>query len=323
MIRPRIGLALGGGVARGWTHIGVLRTLIAAGHVPDIIAGTSIGAVVGGLYLAGRLDELETFARGLTGRSILSYSDFSLRGSSLIAGEKLRRKMHEYIDGVLIENLDRHFIAIATELKTGHEAWLREGPLTRALRASYALPGVFPPVKIDGRFLIDGALTNPVPTSVVRAMGARLVIGVSLHADGHAGETAGGERLFGGAEEASFPGDEGDATDEDIAAPGASAKPSLMSRFNPARWLRKTLFGPGREAPGLSTVMVGALNILLDRVTRTRLAGDPADVLISPDLRGIGLLEFDRAAELIDRGRAAAEAALPSINRAMRELSVE
>ncbi|HRE59562.1 MAG TPA: patatin-like phospholipase family protein [Micropepsaceae bacterium] len=322
MIRPQIGLALGGGVARGWAHIGVLRTLIEAGFKPDIIAGTSIGAVVGGLYLAGRLDELENFARGLSGRSILSYTDFTLRGSSLISGEKLRKRMHEYIEGVLIENLDRHFIAIATELKTGHEAWLRSGPLTRALRASYALPGVFPPVKIEGRFLIDGALTNPVPTSAVRAMGARLVIGVSLHADGHAGETAGGERLFGGAEEAAYPDADGDGVG-DVPVQGAPDKPSLLSRMNPGRWFRKALFKAGPEAPGISTVMVGALNILLDRVTRTRLAGDPADVLISPDLRGIGLLEFDRAAELIDRGRAAAEAALPSINRAMRELSVE
>lgn len=292
MANVRIGLALGGGVARGWCHIGILRTLIRAGFEPDIIAGTSIGAVVGGLYLAGKLDELETWARSLDARRVRQLMDISLTSGGLVSGRKLSALLDEYVGGVLVENLTRNFAAVTTELKTGHEIWLRSGPLTEALRASYALPGVFPAVNIGGRFHIDGALTNPVPTAAARAMGGRLVIGVGLHVDGQ-------------------------QADDDVSEPGPFGDDdgSWTDWIRPDRLVAKMIFGPRKDGPGISATMTGALNIILDRLTRMRLAADPADVMIEPDVSHIGLLEFDRADELIALGGQAAERALPLIEK--------
>lgn len=292
MANVSIGLALGGGVARGWCHIGILRTLIRAGFEPDLIAGTSIGAVVGGLHLAGKLDDLEAWARSLDAKSVRAMMDISVTSGGLIAGRKLSDLLDAYVGGVAIENLKRNFAAVTTELKTGHEVWLRAGPLSTALRASYALPGVFPPVKMDDRFYVDGALTNPVPTAAARAMGGRLVIGVGLHVDGQ-------------------------QADDDMSEPGPFGDDdgSWTDWIRPDRMITKMIFGPRKDGPGISATMTGALNIILDRLTRMRLAADPADVMIEPDVSHIGLLEFDRADELIALGGQAAERALPLIEK--------
>jgi len=300
--RPKIVLALGGGVARGWAHIGVVRELVKAGLQPDVVCGTSIGALVGGLYLAGKLDALELWARSLTQRRVLSLLDFTFGGSGLFAGDRLATLLEEQIDGICIELLDRPFVAVATELETGREVWLRDGSLIHALRASYALPGVFAPVKHDGRWLVDGALVNPCPTSVARAFGGQIVIAVSLHTD-----------MIG--------------SPADHPAPATQPlKPENNEASTLARWLRpdrlilQRIFADRPDGPALSSVMVGALNILLDRVTRARLAGDPADVLIAPRIAQIGLVEFHRAAETIELGAQATREALPSIRHALDRL---
>src|SRR5262245_29476740 len=168
---------------RGWAHIGVLKTLSAAGLEPDIVAGTSIGAVAGACYLTGRLAALEDFACALTRRRIFGFLDFNFAGSGLITGQRLAARLAEHLREVNIEHLNRKFVAVATELGTGHEVWLNKGSLVNALQASFALPGIFRPVKINGRWLIDGALVNPVPVSVCRAFGARVVIAVNLSSD--------------------------------------------------------------------------------------------------------------------------------------------
>ncbi len=181
--RPSIGLALGGGVARGWAHIGALQRLEELGIKPDVIAGTSVGALVGGFWLAGHLPELEDWARSLTKRRMLGYVDFMLTGSGLMGGKRLQKTMEQYLGDMQIEDLPARFVAVTSELATGHETWLRSGHLSRSLEAAYALPGVFPPRSVDGRWLIDGALINPLPISVCRAFGARMVIAIGLHAD--------------------------------------------------------------------------------------------------------------------------------------------
>src|SRR5262247_2557464 len=178
-----IGLALGAGSARGWAHIGVLRALAEAGIYPDVIAGTSVGALVGGCYVAGELDALEQFARELTRRKVLGFLDFNFSGSGLITGQRLCNVLEARLKDALMERLPKRFVAVATEIGTGHEVWLSRGRLVDAMRASYALPGIFRPVRIDGRWLFDGALVNPVPVSVCRALGARYVIAVNVNAD--------------------------------------------------------------------------------------------------------------------------------------------
>jgi len=181
--KARIGLALGGGAARGWSHIGVVRVLEEAGIVPDVIAGSSIGAVVGGCYAAGKLDELEAFAQSLTKRRVMGLLDFHFSGAGLIAGGRLQRLLDQDLTDRRVETLPVKFCTIATELVSGHEIWLTRGPLVQAMRASYALPGVFDPVMIGGRWLMDGALVNPIPITAARALGADIVICVNLNGE--------------------------------------------------------------------------------------------------------------------------------------------
>ena len=151
--RPVIGLALGGGAARGFAHIGILRTLLAHGIVPNVVVGTSIGAVVGGAYAAGQLDTLEQWARGLQPRNILGYLDIRLNGSGLIGGDRLASQLEAAIGPTLIEDLPLKFATVATEVRTGHEIWLTRGRIVDAMRASYALPGIFSPVLLGDRWL--------------------------------------------------------------------------------------------------------------------------------------------------------------------------
>jgi NTE family protein len=288
MTRTRIGIALGGGAARGWAHIGVLRALVQAGIVPDVIAGTSIGAVVGGCFAAGRLDELEGFARDLTRRKVFGFLDFNLSGSALISGKRLVDRLERHLPGVGIEDLPRRYVAVATEIGSGHEVWLSRGRLTEAMRASYAIPGIFKPMRIGGRWLFDGALVNPVPVSVCRALGARYVIAVNLNAD------------LGG-RSAVIVDPELEVTGGDSLAPVESEEPQGARRL-----IRNQLLGDGGNGPGISSVMVDAFNIVQDRIARSRLAGDPPDAMISPRLAGFGMFEFHRADELIERGMTAA-----------------
>jgi len=304
----KIGLALGGGAARGWAHIGVLRALLRAGIKPDIIAGTSIGAVVGGCYVAGHLDEIEDFARELTRRRVLGYLDFNLTGTGLITGQRLCQRLEKHLGDCRIEDLNRRFTAVATEIGTGHEVWLSRGNLVEAVRASYALPGVFRPVKIDGRWLFDGALVNPIPISVCRALGARYVIAVNLNIDISSRGTI-------ATNVGAMPGNGG----EEAEPQPVTGKNGVAVR----RLLQRQLFGKGEEAPGISTVMVDAFNIVQDRIARSRLAGDPPDAMISPRLHGIGLFDFHRADELIERGEAAANRELDELGRelTLRRLS--
>jgi NTE family protein len=303
--RPSIGLALGGGAARGFAHIGVMRTLQKYGIAPDVIVGTSIGAVVGGCFAAGQLDTLEEWSRKLTVRNVLSYLDINLSGSGLIRGTHLATELERGLTDKRIDDLPIRFAAIATEFNTGHEIWLTRGRLADALRASYALPGIFPPVKIGGRWLVDGALVNPVPVSAARALDTRLVIAVNLNSD-----------LFGrGTIIASHGPDESDEP------PVATVKSQgILGLFGGERSLRRQFLGR-QGSPGIPTVMVEAFNVMQDRITRARLAGDPPDVLISPKLGGIGMFDFHRAAEAIEIGVEATEKAIDQIVEAVGALS--
>jgi NTE family protein len=294
----KIGLALGGGSARGWAHIGVLRALNAAGIHPDIVAGTSIGAVVGGCYAAGELDALEGFARGLTRRRVLSFLDFNFTGTGIIHGQRLCDVLDDRMKSVDIEALTNRFVAVATEIGTGHEIWLSRGRLVDAMRASYALPGIFRPVRIDGRWLFDGALVNPVPVSVCRALGARYVIAVSLNSDPCGRGTV-------------VPHMEAVMTEEEPEQP----ETGLIARNGRAvkKLLQRQFFGRTDNGPGISRVMMEAFNIVQDRIARSRLAGDPPDIVIAPRLPAFGLFDFHRAEAIIECGVVAARRELEDI----------
>ena len=294
--RPKIGLALGSGGARGWAHVGVLRALDAAGVTPDVVAGTSIGALIAGVHLAGHLPTLEAWARRLTRPRLLAYLDPRMSGGGLIGGQRMLAFMTRHFGDLRIEDLPVPFIAVATDLRTGHEVWLQEGRLAETLRTAISLPGLFTPVHRDPHWLVDGALVNPVPVSVCRAFGADLVVAANLNAD-----QLGKLRVARGRRASRIAGLEPDLVEQSRALKGRGGTmwPALTRRQ--------------RNAPSLFSVMVAALNITQDRITRARLAGDPPDVTIRPDLGHIGLLEFDRAAEAIEAGERATAAAISEL----------
>jgi NTE family protein len=312
--RPVIGLALGGGAARGFAHIGIVRTLIAHGIVPHVVVGTSIGAVVGGAYAAGHLDTLEDWARSLQPRNILGYLDIRLNGSGLIGGAKLAAQLEAAMGSTLIEDLPLKFATVATEVRTGHEIWLTHGRMVDAMRASYALPGIFSPVLVGDRWLVDGALVNPVPVSAARAFGAEIVIAANLSSDVFAHSTT----IYG----------HGPAAEVSVAVdvkPEPEIEPVPSKRgfgrlFSAERTVKREFFGSGGR-PGISSVMVDAFNIMQDRITRARLAGDPPDLLISPRVGQIGWFDFHRADDLIAHGARAAERAIDSIQEAIHVLT--
>jgi NTE family protein len=295
----KIGLALGGGSARGWAHIGVLKALNEAGIYPDIIAGTSIGAVVGGCYVAGELAALEQFARELTRRKVLGFLDFNFSGSGLINGQRLCDVLDKRLKNIAIEEMDKRFVAVATEIGTGQEIWLSRGRLVDAMRASYALPGIFRPVSMNGRWLFDGALVNPIPVSVCRALGARYVIAVNLSAD------ASGRGSLVPLMEAALPVEE----------TPLQSQPGMIARNGRAvkKLLQRQIFGRTDNSPGISRVMMEAFNIVQDRIARSRLAGDPPDAIIQPRMPAYGLFDFHRAEALIECGVAAAKREIDDI----------
>lgn len=301
MPHPRIGLALGSGAARGWAHIGVLRALSEAGIVPDVVCGTSIGALVGGVHLSGHLDVLEHWARGLTKLGMIRKLDLNMSGGGIIRGRRLLGLMEAYLGDLRIEELPLPFTCVATDLLSGHEVWLNEGRLVDALRASFSLPGLFAPLRHEARWLVDGALVNPLPVSVCHALGAQIVIAVNLHAD-----------LIG---RARTPG-----TDLPRIA-GFDLQDEMPAAKSPSNGvvasILQQLFGRESAAPSLFGVMVQSLNIMQDRITRSRLAGEPPDVAINPRVGHVGMLEFHRASELIDEGRAATERMLQELRDAI------
>jgi NTE family protein len=304
--RLSIGLVLGGGAARGFAHIGVLRTLMAHGIRPDVIAGTSIGAIVGGLYAADRLDSFEAWCRELTRRRVLGYLDFTIGGSGLIGGSRLLGKLEDALGDTTFTDLSIRVAAIATEIGTGHEIWLTRGRLSEAMAASYALPGIFAPKLIGGRWLMDGALVNPLPISAARALGARLVIAVNLNADN-----------FG---RGTIIQDHGPDAEDDARRMQLQLKRSRRGIFRADRLIHRQFFGaPNR--PGLSTVMVEAFQVMQDRITRSRLAGDPPDVMINPRLGRINLFDFHRAKEAIALGAEATERSIEAIAESIAALS--
>lgn len=292
--RPRIGLALGSGSARGWSHIGVIRVLEQAGISPEIVCGTSIGSLVGAAYAAGKLDSLELWVKELSWQAVVGLLDLKI-GGGLIEGGKLVDFLRKQLDDQAIGQLAKTFAGVATDLASGREIWLREGGVVDAVRASIAMPGLFTPVWRDGRLLVDGGLVNPVPVSLCRALGADIVIAVDLNWD-----------LLG--QRKRLPGAAG--TDPGAATNGKLN--GLLAKFRPSAW---KIGEPLSESnmPSVLDVVSTSLNIMQVRITQSRLAGEPADAMIRPKLSAIAAMDYHRAEIAIAEGERAAQHALPMI----------
>jgi len=290
----RIGLALGSGAARGWGHIGVIRGLGRLGIQPQIVCGSSMGALIGAAFAGGHLDGLAEWACRLSNREVLHLMDFSLSSGGLIQGGRLMDALARFVPDQDIAGLPLLYAAVATDLDSGREICLREGPLTLAVRASMAVPGLFTPVCHKGRWLVDGGLVNPVPVSTCRALGADVVIGVDLN-----GELPGRKARFAGRE-----------TRLSLSLPQNEFFERISEGLAPLRQrVQAWLPDEGPRKPNLFEVMAGSIDIMQDRLTRNRLAEDPPEALIQPHLGHMGLMEFDRAAEAMEEGDAAVEAA--------------
>lgn len=288
---PRVGLALGGGAARGWAHVGVIRALEQAGIRPHLVCGTSVGALVGAAYAAGELEHFEQWLLELGITNVFSFLDVSMSGG-LIKGDRLIEFFRSNFIDRPIKDLAMPFAAVATALDTGAEVWLREGSTVEAIRASIALPALFAPVLHEGRLLVDGGLVNPVPVSLARAMGADIVIAVDLSSD------IIGRNLR---EEYAL---------EVPSAEVSEWKSKLQARISaliPAQWNEEP------KLPSMLDVVTSSINIMQVRISRSRMAGEPPDVIITPRLAHLGLLDFHRAKEAIEEGKRAVEVALPSL----------
>ncbi|WP_347251061.1 patatin-like phospholipase family protein [Zoogloea sp.] len=295
---PRIGIALGSGSARGWAHIGVLRALARAGIEPQVISGCSIGAFVGAVAAAGDTEKLGAWVEALGWQDVVGLMDMGLRGG-LLKGDKLMAFFQRQFVDRDFTALPHAFGCVATDLHSGHEVWLREGSVSSAVRASIALPGLMAPIWQDGRLLVDGGLVNPVPVSLARAMGADVVIAVELNSD-----------AVGWAWRNRSPADV-------PASPANGWSRKLLARLGRNGTPAQADDVPDEGLPSMLSVMQSSISIMSVRIARSRLAGEPADVLISPRLAQLGLMDFHRGAEAIAEGEAAVEVALPAIARAL------
>lgn len=284
----RLGVALGSGGARGWAHIGILKALEAAKLEPDIVCGTSIGAVIGALFAVGRLADFAEYLRRLNRVRLSQFFDFKFGAGGMIAGNRVLKVLQPLFRETRIEDLPRGFGCVATDLASGDEVWLREGRILDALRASYAIPGLFPPAQIGGRWLFDGAFVNPVPVSLARALGADVIVAVDVNAG--------------------------------ILAPLAfeADQPGLPPRRGIGQGLIRAYFGHRKGGPSSFGVLARSLQIVQTRLSRIRLAEDPPALVLRPEVGHIGPLEFHRAGECIAAGEAAAREALPLLREALR-----
>ena len=305
MAHPRIGIALGSGSARGLAHIGIIEALLEMGIEPDIVCGSSSGALVGAAYVANRLSALKQFAQNLKWREIVSLLDIRFLGGGMIDGKRIVELMCDLQMAAPIESYPKAYAAVATDLATGREVWLREGPINEAVRASFALPAIFSPVEIGGRWLLDGGLVNPVPVSVCRALGADVVIAVNLNGDrlGRPSKTSVAE----------------DADSETVRTSSEFLR-RLLAQI-PARIknqdsaITPKLLEAGTTTPGYLDVIANSIIIMQNRITRARLADDPPEVVLMPRLHDIGALEFNRADEAIAEGRDCVRQALSLMRR--------
>jgi len=300
MASPRIGLVLGSGSARGWSHIGVIDALAEAGIEPDIVCGTSIGSLVGAAYVAGHLADLRRWAEKATWHEIIALMDIRLSGGGLIDGNEVITWLRGLgVDGP-IEGYAKRYAAIATDLATGREVWFERGPILDAVRASIALPGILSPARIDNKWLVDGGLSNPVPVSVCRALGADVIIAVNLNGD-LLGRRFAGEPPPDAILPAQLP-------NELVASVLRQLPPVLREQ---GTQVVQRLLPQRLSTPGYFQVLANSINIMQDYVTRARLAGEPPHVMLAPRLRDIGLMEYNRAAEAIAEGRYCVDQALP------------
>jgi NTE family protein len=304
----KVGLVLGSGASRGWSHIGIIKALVKEGIEPDIVTGTSVGAMIGACYLAGNLQKLEDWVLASSRSDVYRFFNVRLTQSGFVDSNRLRGFLHEYVadEELQIEDLNKPFTAVATNLRNGREVWFQKGGVAHAVSASMALPGLFPAVSDNDQWLVDGGLVNPVPVSACRALGAEVVIAVNLNTD-IVNKRSTKKKVI-------------EKPDNESEKETKKKKGVLHKVKQTTRDMTSSIFSESNkdeEAPGLFMSVTNSINIVQDRITRSRMAGDPAEVMISPKLSHIGMLEFQRAGEAIEEGERCVQERLDEIKRAL------
>ncbi|MBT8100130.1 MAG: patatin-like phospholipase family protein [Gammaproteobacteria bacterium] len=302
---PTIGVALGSGAARGWSHIGVLKALLRSGIEPDVVCGTSVGAMIGAAYAADNLEKLEHWVLNSTRSDVFGFFSIRMPHTAFVDTQRFEDFLDQYVAGdhMSIESLPNPYAAVCTNLEDGREIWLRKGRLAHAVKASMAMPGLFPAVADGDKWLVDGGLVNPVPVSTCRTLGADIVIGVNLNAD------------------ILHRRNPQPQTNNEPTSSASTRKGVLDNLKKQVQGVSDALFpddGDNDKLPGLFYSISKSINIFQDQITRRRLDADPADVIIEPRVADIGLLEFSRAGDAIKEGDARLMAALPGIQRLIK-----
>ena len=306
----RVGLVLGSGGARGWAHLGVLQALREQGVHVDLVAGTSMGALVGAFFAAGRESVLRELADHLDWRRLRQFFwEVSLSRSGLTDGRRLSDELRKLIGVKEFRELDLPFRAVATDLGTGGEVVLGSGNLLQALRASFSIPGVFSPVSLSRRLLVDGGLVNPVPVNVARAMGAQKVIAVDVSPN------------VGPREMPLLPNKKDrepvrgplllpkERAEEERGGPAQMLDRFFAEIEKKALQLRDSVKDAASK-PAVAEVLTRSVLIMEAQIARSRRLVEPPDLLVEPQVGNIGTLEFQRAEESIAAGYAATMQAL-------------
>lgn len=302
MSSPRIGIALGSGSSRGWAHIGILRALAEMGIHPEVVCGCSVGSIVGAAYAAGHLPELENWVLSLTRLELMRFFELNVSLNGFVKRDKLQQFFHAHVcdENLQIGQLPRRFATVSTNLENGREIWFTDGAVLDAVWASIALPGLFPPVRHREQWLVDGGLVNPVPVSLCRALGAEVIIAVNLNgnvARRYAHHIQKGKQDKQAAKATATPTSQVESLVGSLTASLREYSSALLPDSNRDK----------EYAPGLMDALAASINIMQDKITRSRMAGDPPELLLAPRLEHIGLLEFFRAEEAIQEGMATVE----------------
>ena len=312
----RIALALGSGGARGYAHIGVINELESRGHQIVSVAGSSIGAVVGGMFAAGQLDSYTQWVLGLSQRGVLRQLDPSLTTAGVIRAERVLARMVELSGDRRIEDLPVRFTAVAVDLLAGREVWLDAGPLDRAIRASIGIPGVITPVAVNGRLLVDGGVLNPVPVAATATTQADLVVAVSLQGQRRHPVAAAPTRESADRRPAAEWWDRFRASAAEMLSSDAlDALAQHVAALRSSTASQPTEDSEDTETESLPSVhMREVLSLSSDAaqgaLARYCLAAHPPDVLVTVPRDACRTFDFHKAAELIDLGRDLAHQAL-------------
>jgi len=306
-----VALCLGSGGARGYTHIGVIEALEERGYKIVAISGCSIGALVGGFYCAGKLNEYRAWVEKLKYLDVLKLLDISLLSSGMIRGDKIFNIIEDMLGDIQIENLALPFTAVATDLTLQKEIWFQDGLLSRAIRASAAIPGMFSPVEVDGRVMVDGAVLNPLPITPCVSAHADLIIAVDLSSD-----VPNLPDLVKIVAQANY--------QEKKEAEWLHRMAGKTQHWLEDRGLAKTHKEAQEQEAKAQLGKLGVINRVVElmsaSLTQYKIAGYPPDLLIKMPRECCDTYEFYRAAEMIHLGKRVADLALDAFEQGYSSL---